>query len=77
MLFTTYTTILMAILRRHRTKMGSITAEPLNLPACGTTQPDPIIEVLTFHVYTRSQSASILRTAELLTDGKRPEWKVP
>lgn len=35
-------TIRLAILTRHRTKMGSITAEPPNLPVCGTAQPDPI-----------------------------------
>lgn len=39
--------------------MGSITAEPPNLPVCGTAQPDPIIELLTFQVSNQGWSANI------------------
>jgi hypothetical protein len=63
--------------------MGSITAEPPNLPVCGTAQPDPIIELLAFSSKSiKGRSASISRTAELLTDAKETRmestvWNTP
>lgn len=48
-------TILLAILTKHRTKMGSTIAEPPNLAVCGTAQPDPIIELLSFQVSTKPE----------------------